>query len=220
MNASARKIAKRRTIRDRAGESLDQPESGRSDCSNLKYDNDFWRFSLAVYRQDRVAEECLALQESIGLDVNLLLFCAWTGSQSTVLSSANIQGASSSVAAWQDRVVRPLRSARQYMKLLEGGEIEDLRARVKGVEIEAEQVEQAILFAYSKDIQGNRPGTDPLSAIVQNVKKYIEIRSGVEQARSSELSAPLLVEAAFRLRAYATAAPRLPCCPWPCPSGG
>ena len=39
----------------------------------LQYDNEFWRFSLAVYKPPDVAAECLALQEAVGLDVNLYL---------------------------------------------------------------------------------------------------------------------------------------------------
>ena len=48
----------------------------------LQYDNEFWRFSLAIYKPPDVAAECLALQEAVGLDVNLLLFCAWLGTRS------------------------------------------------------------------------------------------------------------------------------------------
>ncbi|HEY9550471.1 MAG TPA: TIGR02444 family protein, partial [Kiloniellaceae bacterium] len=40
----------------------------------------FWQFSGAVYARRGVAEACLALQQRHGLDVNLLLFCAWAGS--------------------------------------------------------------------------------------------------------------------------------------------
>ena len=37
----------------------------------------FWRFSLRFYRQPRVADACIALQEEAGVDVNLLLFLLW-----------------------------------------------------------------------------------------------------------------------------------------------
>jgi len=140
------------------------------------------------------------MQEATGLDVNVLLFCAWTGVQSIVLSSADIEAASSSVAIWQDSVVRPLRSVRQYMKPLEDDVIGSLRARVKDLEIEAERVEQSILFAYSRGIQSPRSGADRRSATIQNVQKYIEMKSGPQPARSTELSAPLLVESALRWR--------------------
>jgi uncharacterized protein (TIGR02444 family) len=43
--------------------------------------NPFWRFSLAVYKAPGVAAECLALQETLGNDVKVLLFCAFLGAQ-------------------------------------------------------------------------------------------------------------------------------------------
>ena len=43
----------------------------------MPLDNAFWKFSLAVYAAPGVPEECLAVQERYGVDVNVLLFCAW-----------------------------------------------------------------------------------------------------------------------------------------------
>ena len=42
-------------------------------------DEDFWRFSTRIYRLDRVADSCLALQDRFGVDVNMMLFCCWSG---------------------------------------------------------------------------------------------------------------------------------------------
>ena len=63
-----------------------------------------------------VAKECLALQDVLGLDVNILLFCAWLGTQSVALQREDIEAALRAVAAWQDEVVRPLRAVRQRTK--------------------------------------------------------------------------------------------------------
>ena len=41
----------------------------------------FWRFSLATYRKPGVADACLALQDGCGVDVNVLLFVTWLGTQ-------------------------------------------------------------------------------------------------------------------------------------------
>ncbi len=181
------------------GERLSQPDSRDCGSGKLQYDNEFWRFSLTVYSQDGVAEQCLALQEAIGVDVNLLLFCAWTGTQSIVLSREDIEAASNRVFAWQGHVVRPLRNVRQHIKTLEDSEYESLRSRIKSLEIEAEQVEQAILFAYWKGVPSPRTGTDCRGAISQNVKKYIEIKSGTQRSGSSELSASHLIDAAIQV---------------------
>jgi len=104
----------------------------------LQPDNDFWRFSLRVYDQEGVPNECLELQDLHGVNVNLLLFCAWIGTQAITLNRSDIEGATQIVAHWDAMVVRPLRSARQEMKA--DPDMAIVRARVKAMEIEAEQM--------------------------------------------------------------------------------
>jgi uncharacterized protein (TIGR02444 family) len=72
-------------------------------------DNDFWRFSLSVYAAPGVADECLALQDTRGVDVNLLLFCAWLGgARRGGMVKAEIEVAGRAVAAdAAHRVVAP-----------------------------------------------------------------------------------------------------------------
>lgn len=41
--------------------------------AELEFENEFWRFLLGI------ADKCLALQEALGNDINLLLFRAWRG---------------------------------------------------------------------------------------------------------------------------------------------
>jgi uncharacterized protein (TIGR02444 family) len=169
--------------------------SGADDTNGLQYDNEFWQFSLAVYGQAEVAEECLALQEARGIDVNLLLFCAWLGTRAVALRGKDIAEISAVVAGWHESVVRPLRGVRQWMKALNRDELEDFRERVKGIELGAEQIEQAILFAHSKRIQG-RIGADRREAITRNVNQYLKTKT---PARASQRSAPCLIDAAQRM---------------------
>jgi uncharacterized protein (TIGR02444 family) len=173
------------------GESL--TPQGSTDGDTLQYDNEFWRFSLVVYSRANVADECLALQDVVGADVNLLLFCAWTGVQAIVLSRDDIEQAMRLVVAWQDNVVRPLRNVRQGIKAMNDLASESFRTRVKSIEIEAEQIEQAILFAYSRRFQSTR--RDIREAVTENIKKYIELKSG-----QKSVAAPALVDAALHSR--------------------
>jgi uncharacterized protein (TIGR02444 family) len=174
--------------------------SAAGDIGKLEYDNEFWRFSLAVYGEPAVAEECLTLQQAIGIDVNLLLFCAWTGTQDIVLTAGDIKAAVKKVAAWQEHVVRPLRTARQQLKALGYDEFESFRSRIKSTEIEAEQIEQAMLFAYSRSLQNSGADVDRRDAVAQNVAKYIRIKSGSQPAWGLKLSVPHLIDAALRMR--------------------
>jgi uncharacterized protein (TIGR02444 family) len=114
-------------------------------------DNAFWKFSLAVYAAPGVGDECMAVQERCGVDVNMLLFCAWLASARKVaLTPADIEAIGTLVGGWHESAVRPLRGVRRYMKNVPGGDVAALRTRAKAAELEAEQIEQAMLFAYAE----------------------------------------------------------------------
>src|SRR5690242_18092915 len=112
--------------------------------------NPLWRFSLTIYAASGVSAECLNLQDAFGIDVNLLLFCAWLGADLHVLlTSRDIQEASAAVQDWHDRVVRPLRSVRQAFG--PNDRQSPLRLKVKAIELESEQFEQAMLYEFARD---------------------------------------------------------------------
>ena len=43
--------------------------------------DNFWDFSLAIYRLPGVADRLIALQDDYDADVNLVLFCCWCGQE-------------------------------------------------------------------------------------------------------------------------------------------
>jgi uncharacterized protein (TIGR02444 family) len=136
----------------------------------LQRDNAFWRFSRAVYGEPGVAQECLDLQARYGLDVNLLLYVAWLGAvRCATLSAADIALARDRVRTWHDRAVRPLRSVRTALKPLEGFGIQDFRTKVKALELESEQIEQAMLFALARERWPEAGGGDPRQPLQTNV---------------------------------------------------
>lgn len=159
-------------------------------AGQLNYDNAFWRFSLAVYGEAEVAKECLGLQDDYGIDVNILLFCAWLGTQSVRLTREDIEATSQAIAGWHDDIVRPLRTVRQRLKDFSNDE--KFRAGIKNVEIEAEQIEQAMLFALFQKllrrdvVKGNHVAT--------NVCQYIAMKTPA----NAQASAPRLIDAARR----------------------
>jgi hypothetical protein len=79
------------------------------------------------------------------------------------------------------------------MKALDHHDSESFRTRLKSMEIEAEQIEQAVLFAYSKRLQSTR--RDMREAVIENIQGYIGVKAGPRS-----LAAPVLVEAALHLR--------------------
>ena len=97
-------------------------------------DTPLWAFSLAVYGGDGVADECLALQERLGLDVNILLLAAYIGAVEGVrFEVSDIAAANVEVAPWQAEIVRPLRQVRRALKPMNA---EGLRAQVKAAELD------------------------------------------------------------------------------------
>jgi len=113
--------------------------------------NDFWEFSLRVYRRPGVAAACLRLQDSYGADVNLALFFCWLASRrSRPLGAGEIAAVVEETADWRDSVVRPLRAVRRRMKrafrAIPPMVPESLRSEIKRVELESERLQQAALF--------------------------------------------------------------------------
>jgi len=146
--------------------STTHPEPG------LQIDNAFWQFSLKVYAGEDVATECLTLQESHRIDVNVLLWCAWTGRHGIALTDGDVAAAKAAVESWHDAVVRPLRRTRQGMKRLGTAEFEPLRARVKELEIDAEQIEQALLFRATP-AGPKSEARAPANLIASNIARYL-----------------------------------------------
>lgn len=116
---------------------------------DLVRDNAFWQFSLRVYAEPGVASECLALQDAFDLDVNVLLFSAWLGAARQIaLTADEIDGIKRRAGPWNGEVVKPLRQVRRYLKA-SGYERSEFRDKAKALELEAEQLEQAMLFDWS-----------------------------------------------------------------------
>jgi uncharacterized protein (TIGR02444 family) len=120
-----------------------------SETDNL--DNPFWQFSLAVYAAPGVADECLALQERYAADVNVLLFGSWlAAARGAALKPQDVESIRAHVSAWHESAVKPLRGVRRWLKDQPGAATSALRGRIKAAELEAEQIEQAMLFAYAQ----------------------------------------------------------------------
>jgi uncharacterized protein (TIGR02444 family) len=147
-------------------------------------DNEFWQFSLAVYAAPGVADECLVLQDRYDVDVNVLMFCAWIGKARQIqLTLDEVKAIAAVVKPWQEGAVKPLRSVRRYMKGVSHSSVGNLRGRVKAAELAAEQVEQAMLFAYAEErwaAGGNEPSAH---AVAHNLDTFL--RAQVHQGRPS-----------------------------------
>lgn len=162
-------------------------------------DNGFWKFSLALYSRPNVREECLALQAEHSIDVNVLLFCGWVGwSKRVRLEAVDLTGIEAVVTDWHRSTVKPLRSVRQYLKGSGAGGASELRDRVKAVELEAERVEQALLFSYAERQWPHGGSEEAGSCISSNMQMLVRAHSH-PGLRASERRVMSIVEAALVL---------------------
>jgi uncharacterized protein (TIGR02444 family) len=132
----------------------------------------FWQFSGTVYAAPGVAEACLDLQDRHGLDVNLLLFCAWAGVQGRVLDGGDIGLLRSVARPWHDNVVSPLRAARRWLKqqtAVPDDLGEAFREEVKALELQAEMLEQLVLYQELEISEGKRDS----QAVAANLRLYL-----------------------------------------------
>jgi len=158
-------------------------------------DTPLWAFSLAVYGGDGVADECLDLQERLGLDVNILLFAAFLGAVEAVqLEIQDITAARAAVADWQSEIVRPLRQVRRALKPMSA---EGLRAQVKAAELEAEKIELAMLWQWSLPRVVGRPRIDRTGALVDNLRGVLEFYRAPDRL---ETALPRLIATATAYR--------------------
>jgi uncharacterized protein (TIGR02444 family) len=137
----------------------------------------FWRFSGTVYAHPGVAEACLSLQERHHLDVNLLLFCAWAGSRGHRLDGGELGQLRSLARPWHDQVVAPLRATRRWLKVqtsVPDSLGEAFREEVKSLELQAEMLEQLMLYqeieiAEAPDKEGGGTPDD----VAANLRLYL-----------------------------------------------
>ncbi len=137
--------------------------------------NPFWRWSLDHYGGDGVETALLRLQDSYGLDVNLLLWCCWRASCGEALSQDALRAGEQAIADWTDNIVRPLRAVRRRLKT-EGPP--GLRETVKQAELAAESHVQDILFARSAEPLKPRPPGDAEKLAFANLIQYASLEGG------------------------------------------
>jgi uncharacterized protein (TIGR02444 family) len=155
--------------------------------------NPFWAYSLRLYRKPGVAPACLGLQDRLGLDVNVLLFCLWTASRGLPLAPRTMAAAVDMSLMWSANVVRPLRSVRRFLKPMQ---LPAFRGQVARAELAAEKLEQMLLFgllAQSPERPAGKPSGDVAGA---NLGRYLRrARLRLRAADTADLIA--IVTSAF-----------------------
>ena len=124
--------------------------------------NPLWDFVTWAYGEPGIEKACLALQNRLGADVNMVLFCAWLAYRGTGTTHlAKFLGAALKLSReWQRTLVEPLRSCRENMKdvietsLLVGNDrvaAGALRERIKQCELDMEQLQSLAFYSLVND---------------------------------------------------------------------
>ncbi|MDZ5604868.1 TIGR02444 family protein [Pseudomonas sp. RP23018S] len=102
---------------------------------------DLWNYALALYGRRGVEAACLRLQDT-GADVCLLLCACWLQARQVHPTQDRATALRSVSEPWQQEVIAPLRELRQRWKAQAQHDPQwaGLRGRIKGLELEAEQV--------------------------------------------------------------------------------
>jgi uncharacterized protein (TIGR02444 family) len=142
--------------------------------------SNFWDFSLAVYGDDGVQQECLDLQQRYGVNINLLLFCAFVGTVcSATLAQADLHQAERVVHEWHSAVVSNLRAARRELKPLGHAfapiGLDSLLNVIKERELEAERLEQTMLEHWSTQHLHTWSRALPSVAVEKNIATLFEV---------------------------------------------
>ena len=155
-----------------------QSSGPAAQTDSLNLDSELWRFAYAFYSGRGVSPACLALQEALGIDVNFVLFGAYALVERGFLLSENDLGLIDNlVRAWRTEIVHDLRRLRTRLKTgpapAPSSVTEPLRNRIKAAEIDAEQIELAVMADWL-DRQPPRPagGAADASSIPSTVARY------------------------------------------------
>lgn len=112
----------------------------------------FWQFSLDAYARPAVERACLALQDELGFDVNLVLLAAWATASGRRLDAGLAASLRQFGDTFQAAIVRPLRQARRALKATRLEPtltplLTERRRVLSAVELDLEHLEQLQLQA-------------------------------------------------------------------------
>lgn len=146
-----------------------------------------------------MARACLELQEDVGANVNLVLFCCWLGSSGQVLTVQDLDEAEEIIRDWNEQVVEPLRGVRRFVQSeFAGFADQEWPQDVKQLELRAERVVQNRLCNWWRTKCGSSTDTDrddrrKLSGEeqLQNLNLYLSRTSDIAIHSGSPLAWPL-----------------------------
>lgn len=177
-----------------------RPNDPRAVAPPLKAADAFWAYAVALYARQDVAQACLYLQDHHGLNVNVLLFCVWTGDSGYgPLAIDALTPIITPCLAWHDAVVAPLRRLRRSLRddaPAPGVPDHDRRAlhrRLLRDELAAERIAQGLLCApLTQPPRRRAEPADRCQASINTLTQYLRWRAAPLNATGQQAVHTLL----------------------------
>ena len=164
----------------------------RTGEAGLQLEGAQWVFALRFYERPEVAEALLLLQDRVGADVCVVLFALFIARTHRVaVDGQDLADLDAAIADWRREVIWPLRSLRRRLRSgpcpAPAAATQALLQRIKAAEIDAEQIELAVLAQqfYRRPRAANPAGLD-VTAILERLVAFFAARSSPSEAGTSE----------------------------------
>jgi len=123
-------------------------------------DNPFWDFSVALYANETIAQQCQALQDDWDADVNLLLYGIWLAHFGIDWPIDDIKKMQAEFEPWRKVALIPLRTVRRRLRF-------QTRRRyynfLKNLELRAERYQQDRLWLICSADYTTQQLSEPVS---------------------------------------------------------
>ena len=165
--------------------------------------SELWDYSTQTYRLPGVEKACLKLQDSVGADVNVILYCCWLGDKRQLLKDQDLITLARSPSPWQNAILKPLRNARRMMKqhiiAMPAELLDQTISNMTEMEINAERMEQQSLEKAidltQRPIQQDRTPVDISAA---NLALYFQQLEGVTSLNDVSADLTGLLDAIYQ----------------------
>lgn len=132
-----------------------------------------WAFVLDFYARPGVSQACLELQDSLGVDVTVLLHAIWLHCAFGITPDATeVAAFDTAVEPWRIQVITRLRGARRYIKANPSGLTQEfltgLRKQIADAELKAERGAFALLAARGCAKDGAQSSMTPAELVVRH----------------------------------------------------
>jgi uncharacterized protein (TIGR02444 family) len=150
---------------------LGTPTSGEATDADA---DELWAFSVGFYGYRSVGSDCLALQDTFGADVNLVLLLLYAATRGIALNVDHVARLDRSCAQWRQAVIRPLREARRATGMTDLRAAAGVQSTLKSAELACERIAQGILARELRELSRPTDLRTPLQLGKANLLAYRE----------------------------------------------